>query len=645
MSFKPIFNFISKILLINIFCLIMFVISSTSALASENNLVHPVLPVNFVDETTEIVSNIVMKDEEIEIDYDIEKVSYNDFLTYIDKGLITTVYMEPSTSTIKEKVVYFEINEIFYFTDDPLYENFRKDLLEKGITIKNSSLLITKEVAKENAASVRSTIIFFTVVFGIIGLSIIASRLNREKDSGTLFKKKKVKAGQGKIDAKNFSNENTQDENITFDNVIGLHEVKKDMLSLVDFITNKDKYVAAGAELPKGVILYGPPGTGKTLLARAVANTANVPFYYMSGSDFVELYVGVGAKRVREFFEKAKKNAPAILFIDEIDAIGGKRGQDNENGEDRKTINALLTEMDGFTECDNIIVIATTNLLDNLDPALTRAGRFTNKYCVPLPASTEERIEIIEFYAKNKKFSEDVDLKELAKQTIGCSPADIKSILNEAAIISVQEDNRYITKSILDKAIMKNILNGHIKESQTGRDKKELKLVAYHEAGHALVGKLFKKDVTKVTILSTTNGAGGVTFTIPDKQGLMSIEELKQEVCQLYAGRLAEYLLFNDYEKVTTGASNDIDRATEIIRQIVSDYGMNDTYGLLNLNRLKIDPKVLLNEEVKLSKELSDKTLELLKKNKRKLDKIANLLLEKETIYEKDLNEIMQNKN
>ena len=426
-----------------------------------------------------------------------------------------------------------------------------------------------------------------------------------------------------------------------FSDIAGLKEVKKDMESLVDFLKYKEKYIEAGAKLPKGVILYGPPGTGKTLLAKAVAGEAGIPFLYMSGSDFIEMYVGVGAKRVRELFEKAKKQAPCIIFIDEIDTIGGKRGGEN-NSEDRKTINELLTQMDGFKETENILVIAATNRLEDLDSALVRPGRFTNKFCVPLPQTAKERLEVIQIYTKNKKFAEDVDFNNLAKETIGFSPAKIEALLNEAAIISVQKRKDYIDKEILDEAMFKILLSGHIKDNQNDRDKNELEVVAWHEAGHALIGKLNGKEIPKVTILSSTSGAGGVTFTTPSKTGLLSVKDLKNEVKELYGGRCAEGIFYQDENKVTTGASNDIDRATDIIKEIVMTYGMTDSFGLLNLSKLGVDNKIIIEKEIELSKQLQEETNELLKKNYSKLEKIALLLLENETIYESDLDKIMK---
>ena len=428
----------------------------------------------------------------------------------------------------------------------------------------------------------------------------------------------------------------------TFDDVAGLYEVKKDVRCLVDFLQNKNKYMQAGAELPKGVIFYGPPGTGKTLLAKAIAGEAGVPFHYMSGSDFVELYVGMGAKRVRELFEKAKKDAPCIIFIDEIDSIGCKRNSNDMNGEDRKTLNALLTEMDGFKASDNVLVIGATNRIDDIDEALVRPGRFTNKFCIPLPETTKERIEIIRLYANNKKIADDVSFDDLAAETIGFSPAAIEALLNEAAIISVQDDKRFIDKMSIDKAMFKVVMSGHMKEDQSNRDKEELRLVAWHEAGHALVGKLNGKKIPKVTILSSTSGAGGATFTTPLKTGLMTYNDLKNEVKELYAGRIAELLLANnDREQITTGALNDIERATGIIRDMITAYGMDEQYGMLNLVKLKVRQDVIVEREVELAKQLEEETIKLLTEHREELKNLAERLLKDETIYDSDVTHIV----
>ena len=580
-----------------------------------------------------ITEDIIKTEEKEKKKTDITEIKYAEFLEKKENGEITTVYFEDN----KEELYVRDINGELFKTTNPDYETFKKDLLEEGLEVKNfTELRKNKEIRiKNNEVSSLDGLFGILLLFGI-GAAFIWFLTREQSSSSNTISNMNLKTNNLTSNVK-FA---TQKSSKTFNDIAGLKEVKKDLISIVDFLKNNSEYIEAGAKLPKGIILYGPPGTGKTHISKAMSGEANVNFLRASGSDFTEMYVGVGPKRVRELFREARAKAPCIIFIDEIDAVGAKRGP-TENSEDKKTINAILTEMDGFTETENILVIGATNRIEDLDPALLRPGRFTDKFCIPLPETAEERLEIINIYSKNKKFAEDVDFNLLAKETIGFSPAQIEALLNEAAIISVQEKKKFIDKSIIEKAMFKMLLHGHAKENQSSRDKDELKLVAWHEAGHALIGKLNGKEVNKVTIVSSTSGAGGVTFTTPTKMGLHSVEDLKNEVKELYGGRIAEFLLFNDKEKVTTGASNDIDRATNIIKDIVTKYGMNETFGLLNLGNLEVDKETTLQEEIKLAKELENDTIKILTENKDKLEEIANLLLEKETIHEKDLDEII----
>lgn len=566
---------------------------------------------------------------------DIEETTYKSFVDKLDNKEIEYVYYTESSPVI---YVYTRSGE-YFSTNNPEYEQFKRELLEKDVIVKDVSDLKTAESVESNR---KSTFVFVDMILiGVLSYFLYKGILSKNENGGngkpiSLNMRRKVTAN-GNNTVSNINKETARDEHTKlFSDIAGLCEVKKDMKCLVDFLVNKDKYEKAGAKLPKGVLLYGPPGTGKTLLAKAVAGEANVPFLYMSGSEFIEMYVGVGAKRIRELFNKARKQAPCIVFIDEIDTIGSKRGE-RDNGEDRKTINALLTEMDGFKETENIIVIAATNRLEDLDPALTRPGRFTDKFCVPLPSSAKERLEILKLYSVNKKFSDDISLEEISKETIGFSPADLESLLNEAAIISVQQNKEYIDREVMEVATFKILLSGHIKENNNDRDKDELELVAWHEAGHALIGKLLGKEVTKVTIVSSTSGAGGVTFSTPKKESLHSVRDLKNEVLELYGGRCAELKFFNDPEKITTGASNDIDRATDIIKSIVTRYAMTDEYGLLNIEKLGLKQDIIISKEVELSRTLYNETNDLLEKYYDKLKLIAEKLLENETLYSNDL--------
>lgn len=572
---------------------------------------------------------------------DIEITAYTEFLQLLENQEVHTVYMQNNIDTLYYSKT--DNPDFVYQTNNPEYETFKAELLTHSVIIRPLNELQTADIVESARQGRIAVFVIFTAGTAAIYLSIdvMVYKNNSINDSESPLhhKRKKVTAGPGS--SAPAPGAQKQDSNIkTFNDIAGLKEVKRDMQCLVDFLVNKEKYIAAGAKLPKGVILYGPPGTGKTLLAKAIAGEADVPFIFMSGSDFIETYVGTGAKRVRELFAAARKQAPCIIFIDEIDAVGGKR-HDGDNGEDRKTINAILTEMDGFNEAENILVIAATNRLEDLDDALTRPGRFTDQFCVPLPETTAERMEIIKLYAKNKKLSDDIDLKAIAKEMIGFSPAKIEAVLNEAAIISVQDGSPVITKEIIDKAMYKMLLHGHMKEDAE-RNKEELQLVAWHEAGHALIGHLYGKEITKVTIISSTSGAGGVTFSAPKKTGLHSIEDIKHEIMELYAGRIGELLYYKgNHLKVTTGASNDIERATNLIHQFVTSYGMSQTFGMLKLDGDIIDKKQVMQIKVDLAKELEQETLRVMTAYKDELQDIADALLQKETIYKSDLKEII----
>ena len=532
------------------------------------------------------------------------EISYNQFLKMVEKEKVEEITLNYSSDTMK----ILDQEEKEYIVPNPRYEDFKKDMLEKGI-----------EVSEVSIPDFSAYIIVIFYGFFIF----IMFRMIRSQGLQNDVEIKKTDRGENAI---------------TFDEVAGLSEVKKDMITFVDFLKNKKAYTKMGAKLPRGIILYGPPGTGKTLLAKAVAEEADVPFFYMSGSDFVELFVGMGAKRVRQLFEKAKKSAPCIIFIDEIDAVGGTRNAMGSSSEDRKTINALLTEMDGFQDSENILVIGATNRIEDLDPALLRPGRFSEKFCVSLPETIEERLESIELYAQGKTFAKDVDFQSFGKETIGCSPADIENILNEAAIIAVQEGKQEITKEILDQAMFKKLVSGHAKKHDM--QEKEMQLIAYHEAGHALVGTLLGLEVNKVTIIGSTTGAGGVTITTPKKMGLYTKNELHAQIKQLYAGRCGEYLLVKDWNEITTGASNDIEVASNLILELITNYGMTQEFDMLNLKNF-MDQKSVLEQAQAISKELKEETLHLMQEHEKELQQIASELIEKETLHTSDLQRII----
>ena len=536
-----------------------------------------------------------------------KEVKYEEFLKMADKKNVKKIVW----SEKKDAFTFYDKDEKPYSTENPKYEDFKKDMLENGIEVKEIGGLSNYETPIMVIVQLAMYGVFFVLLFKTSGIG-----------AGLSDKKEK--------DAKS---------DVKFSDVAGLEEVKEDLMTVVDFLKNPDEYKEAGAEIPKGVLLYGPPGTGKTLLAKAVAGEAGVKFKAVSGSDFDEKYVGVGASKMRKLFDDAKNNAPCIIFIDEIDSIGGRR-HSKQNSYDRQTLNTLLSEMDGFDGSGGVVVIAATNRIEDLDPALTRPGRFDNHFAVSLPATAKERKIIINLYAGNKKFADDVDMKSFAKETMGSSPATIKTVLNEAAIIATRKNKGIITREILDEAWMKQLMEGHLKKNG---EKDNVELVAWHEAGHALAGLLMGQDLTKASIIPSTSGAGGATFITPRKLGLFTVKELREQVVMLYSGRNAEAVLAEKNGEglgVTTGASNDIEKATGIIKKMITEYGMNENFGLLNLEELEIKPDVIAKEAVSLSKELSSESYRLMMDNADTLKKIAEALIEKETLTGEEIRKI-----
>lgn len=444
---------------------------------------------------------------------------------------------------------------------------------------------------------------------------------------------------------------------VTFEQVAGLDEEKEEVAELIDFLKNPKKFQRLGARIPKGVLLVGPPGTGKTLLARAVAGEANVPFYYISGSDFVELFVGVGASRVRDMFKQAKHNAPCLIFIDEIDAVGRQRGAGLGGGHDEReqTLNQLLTEMDGFGANEGIIIIAATNRPDVLDPALLRPGRFDRQVTVNLP-DIKGREEILGVHAKGKTFDNSVNLKNIAKRTVGFSGADLENLLNEAALLAVRRNKTAISMAEIDEA-HDRVLMGPAKKSHKYNEH-EKKVVAYHEAGHAVIGLKLDgaNDVQKITIVPR-GSAGGYNLMLPKEETYLQTKtQLLETISGLLGGRVAEELIFKE---VTTGAHNDFEKATKIARAMVTEYGMSDLGPVqfehqessvflgrdYNKSRnfsgqvaFEID-----QEQRKIINECYKKTTKIIKDNKELLDLIANALLENETLTKEEIEYLVEN--
>ena len=444
----------------------------------------------------------------------------------------------------------------------------------------------------------------------------------------------------------------THTSNINFKNVAGLMEEKEDLEEMVDFLRNPQKYTSVGARIPKGVILVGPPGTGKTLLAKAVAGEAGVPFFSISGSDFVEMFVGVGASRVRDLFEDAKKNAPCIVFIDEIDAVARRRGTGMGGGHDEReqTLNQLLVEMDGFGVNEGIIVMAATNRVDILDPAILRPGRFDRKVGVGRP-DVQGREEILKVHAAKKPLGEDVDLQELARTTAGYTGADLENLMNEAAILTAKDGRYFITQSDVRQAFIKTGI-GAEKKSRVISEK-EKKITAYHEAGHAILFHVLPEmePVHTISIIPTGMGAAGYTMPLPEKDEMFnSKNKMLEHIVVSLGGRVAEEMIFQD---VTTGASQDIKQATQMARAMVTQYGMSDKIGMINYGSDEDEVFIgrdlahtrnyaektaaLIDEEVKrIIDDSYEKAKTLIAQHEEVLHKCANLLLEKEKIGQQE---------
>ena len=449
------------------------------------------------------------------------------------------------------------------------------------------------------------------------------------------------------------------DKKTTFKDVAGLTEEKEEVQEIIDFLKNPKKFQTMGARIPKGVLLVGPPGTGKTLLARAVAGEANVPFYYISGSDFVELFVGIGASRVRDMFKQAKMNAPCLIFIDEIDAVGRQRGTGLGGGHDEReqTLNQLLTEMDGFGANEGIIIIAATNRPDVLDPALLRPGRFDRQVTVALP-DKNARIEILKVHARNKTLDKSVTLEYLAKRTPGFSGADLENLLNEAALLTVRRNKKKITMEEIDEATDR-VLMGPAKVTRKYTDK-EKRLVAFHEAGHAVMGLKLDgaNDVQKITIIPRGH-AGGYTMMTPKEDTFnYTKNELLEAICGLLGGRVAEEITFKE---VTTGAQDDFKKATKIARSMVTEYGMSNLGPMMleepsentflgrdyNKNRNVSDTVAHeIDEEMRsIINSCYDKTKKIISENKDLLKLIAETLLEEETITKEQIDYLVEHKH
>ncbi|WPC42271.1 ATP-dependent metallopeptidase FtsH/Yme1/Tma family protein [Clostridium sp. JS66] len=540
--------------------------------------------------------------------------SYVLFLKDISNKNISTVYI-----TNSPKIAVKLKSGTVYETDNPRTNDFKEALLKNNISV-------SEDTPYDNRG-----------LFSTIGLviSIIAIAVMWLKSSNIASK------GILAVDALDTVEVGNTDHN--FESIAGNEEAKESVKDLVDFLKRPDKYTSYGARMPKGVILYGEPGTGKTLLAKAVAGEAGVPFYAVSGSDFIQVYVGVGASRIRQLFKKARNNSTgkAVIFIDEIDAIGKKRDSGKSSGgsdERDQTLNALLTEMSGFNEKEGIIIMAATNRLDMLDPALLRPGRFDRHIEIMLP-DISAREKILDLHLKNKPIG-NINIKEWAQKTSYFSGAKIENLVNEAAILACKENSKNINDLHLDKAFS-IVLAGHEKKNRDYIKDIDRKITAYHEAGHALVSLkvLPNETVSKITIIPSTKGAGGYTLSIPEDSLYQNKNYLKNRIMVLLGGRAAEEIIFGA-NYITTGAHNDLKRSTSISFNMVTQYGMGETLGLLNMEELlnlNLNPDQIIKECKEFIDSVYEEVKTLLLNEKHNLENITNLLLEKETLYKEDL--------
>lgn len=558
----------------------------------------------------------------------VEEITYDKFRDMLASGEIEEVEIDTYQLTIEPKTQSDSYAKKYYITGRLLVSDTEivKDLEAAGV--KYSSPIQSNSTFSEALMY----IILPTLLTG--GIIFLLMRNMTKKMGGGVM-------SFGKNTSKLYAEKSTGK---TFADVAGQDEAKQALVEIIDFLNFPAKYTAIGAKLPKGALLVGPPGTGKTLLAKAVAGEAKVPFFSLSGSEFVEMFVGMGAARVRDLFKQAVTNAPCIVFIDEIDAIGKSR--DNMlggNDEREQTLNQLLSEMDGFDSSKGVVILAATNRPEVLDKALLRPGRFDRRITVDLP-DQEGRVAILRVHAKQVTMEPDIDLDVIARQTPGASGADLENIINEAALRAVREKKDKVTQSNLEAAV-EVILAGEERKSKVLSDK-EKRIVAYHEIGHALVSARLSntEPVHKITIIPRTNGALGYTMQVArEEKNLVSKEEALETICVLAGGRAAEQLVFHS---ITTGAANDIERATEIAREMVTQFGMSDEFGFINLEKktnmyLSDNVKGSYSEEtaaridkevMKIISQCYNRALTLLEENRSRLDALAQILYEKENI-------------
>ena len=558
--------------------------------------------------------------------HSVKEVDYGTFISMTEKKEIGKVEIESNQIVFTNK----DASQIYKtgLMDDP---NRTERLYESGAEFSSEIIEQMSPLVSFLLTWILPLVIFFAL--GQYMSKKLMNKMGGGKDS--------MMFGMGKSNAKIYVKST---EGIKFSDVAGEDEAKENLTEIVDYLHNPNKYKEIGASMPKGILLVGPPGTGKTMLAKAVAGESNVPFFSMSGSEFVEMFVGMGASKVRDLFKQAKEKAPCIVFIDEIDAIGKKRdGQIGGNDEREQTLNQLLTEMDGFEGNTGVIILAATNRPESLDPALTRPGRFDRRVPVELP-DLKGREEILKVHAKKIRLSDDIDFNKIARMASGASGAELANIVNEAALRAVRDNRRFATQADLEESI-ETVIAGYQKKNAILTNKEKL-IVSYHEIGHALVAakQTDSAPVQKITIIPRTSGALGYTMQVDEgNHYLMSKEEIENKIATFTGGRAAEEVIFGS---VTTGASNDIEQATRLARAMITRYGMNEDFDMVALETVtnqylggdaslacsaetqsEIDHKV-----VELVKQQHQKAIQILIENRAKLDELAHFLYERETI-------------
>ncbi len=570
------------------------------------------------------------------MEHQIKDVDYGTFIQMTEDGQVGRVNIKEQSNTIvftdkEEKTIYQTA-----MVDDP---DLTDRLYQAGVSFYGEEIKQTSPII-----SFLMTWILPLLIFGVIG-ELLARQLMKKAGG-----KNAMSFGMGKSSAKIYVKSS---DGIKFSDVAGEDEAKENLTEIVDYLHNPDKYKKIGASMPKGLLLVGPPGTGKTMLAKAVAGEANVPFFSMSGSEFVEMFVGMGASKVRDLFQQAKEKAPCIVFIDEIDAIGKKRdGQIGGNDEREQTLNQLLTEMDGFEGNTGVIILAATNRPETLDPALLRPGRFDRRVPVELP-DLKGREEIIRVHAKKIRVGDNVDYSKIARMASGASGAELANIVNEAALRAVRDNREYATQEDLEESI-EVVIAGYQKKNAILTDK-EKRIVAYHEVGHALVAakQTNSAPVQKITIVPRTSGALGYTMQVEEgNHYLMTKDELENKIATLTGGRAAEEIVFSC---VTTGASNDIEQATKLARSMITRYGMSKDFDMVAMETqtnqylggdtsltCSAETQTMIDQKVvELVRKQHEKAAQILLENREKLDEISQYLYQKETITGEEFMQIL----